>query len=72
MRLVQIPPWFAADGWETPTEIDIAKYAAWVARPLWVATIGFTWRDRPYIGMRGLESLTSVRASVERALKGAQ
>lgn len=69
MRLVQIPQWFAAEGWAAPSELDIAKYAAWAARPLWFATIGFTWQDRPWLGMKGLESL-GIRSAVERAIRG--
>lgn len=69
MRLVQIPPWFEADGWERPTALDLKKYATWAARPLWAAVLGFTWQDRPHLQMRGLESL-GIRASVEQALRG--
>jgi hypothetical protein len=68
MRLVQIPPWFEAEGWETPTDLDLKKYALWAARPLWFAVLGFTWQDRPALGMRGLESLPGTRAAVTKAL----
>ena len=69
MRLVQIPPWFEADGWEAPTALDLKKYAIWAARPLWFAVLGFTWQDRPHLAMRGLESLSVMRATVT-ALRG--
>jgi hypothetical protein len=64
MRLVQIPPWFEADGWEAPTALDLKKYALWAERPLWFAVLGFTWQDRPQLSMRGLESLSVMRATV--------
>ncbi len=69
MRLVQIPPWFEADGYERPTALDIQKYAQWASRPLWFATWGFTWRDRPWLSMTGLESLPALRLAVEKALR---
>ena len=69
MRLVQIPPWFSAPGWETPTTADLRQYAAWAARPLWAATWGFTWLDRVSLGMRGLAGLHDMRADV-LALRG--
>ncbi len=69
LPLVLIAQWFEAPGFEAPREADVAKYLAWVNRPRWIALAAFTWRDRPSLSMRGLESLLPLRAAVESAVR---
>lgn len=69
LPLVLIAQWFDAPGFEAPRPADVAKYLAWVQRPRWIALAGFTWRDRPSLSMRGLESLPAVRLALETALR---
>ena len=67
LPLVLVPQWFTGQGWSMPTDETIAAYAAWAERPRWIATWGFTWRNRPTADLVGLESLP-VHATVRRAL----
>jgi hypothetical protein len=66
--LVIIPQWFAQEGYESPSAEHAKRYAAWLARPKFVALLGFTWQDRPWVSMRGLAGLPALRRSVEQAL----
>lgn len=70
LPLVLIPQWFHIPGdplWSyRPTTADLDAYAAWAARPRWIATLGFTWRSRPWAGIVGLRDLLDLRATVEQ------
>lgn len=64
--LVLIPQAFEAPGWAALNETLAAKYMTWLARPRWIALMAFSWRDRPALGMRGLESFPAVEAVISR------
>ncbi|MHB1260320.1 MAG: hypothetical protein ACYC2H_01250 [Thermoplasmatota archaeon] len=72
LPLVLIPRWFVVDGeleWSPEaSETMVANYKLWFDRPRWVAMMGFTWQDRPTLGMRGLKGLPTLLAAVERSL----
>ena len=68
LPLVLVPQWFDAPGYLETPETTVARYAQWFARPRWVAMLGFTWRDRPWLQMKGLEGLPAMRDAVERSL----
>lgn len=68
LPLVLVPQWFRAPGFATPSPVDAALYRQWLTRPQWVAMLGFTWRDRPWLQMQGLEGLPALRDAVERSL----
>jgi hypothetical protein len=67
LPLVLIPQWFRAPSGVTPRAADVAKYFDWLARPQWIALLGFSWSDRagPH-GLTGLESLPSIQRAIER------
>ena len=51
-----------------PTDNWAAGYAWLLARPAWVALIGFLWESRPGADLVGLQDMPQARAAVERAL----
>jgi len=65
--LILIPQYFAQEGYAPLTESMIAAYAQVLARPRYAAMMAFTWKDRPVLGMTGLENLP-LRAAVERSI----
>ena len=67
LPLILIPQYFAQDGYEPVNEVMVARYASILARPQYAAMMAFTWRDRLWMGMTGLENLP-IRAAVERSL----
>lgn len=67
--LVLVPQWFEAPGFAPVNETTAALYALRLSRPRYIAMLGFTWRDRPQLSMKGLESLPALRLAVEKALR---
>lgn len=68
LPLVLIAQWFHAEGYAKPKAEDVAQYLAWLARPRWVALLGFTGRSRPWAGITGLADLPDLRAAVDDAV----
>lgn len=76
--LVSIARWYRATGdvqgsrWREMSAAPTANWAegyAWLlARPQWVALIGFVWASRPAGHLVGLQDMPEARAAVERAL----
>lgn len=70
LPLVLVAQWFHAHGYAKPKASDVAAYLAWLARPRWVALLGFTGRSRPWAGITGLADLPDLRAAVDDSMGG--
>lgn len=70
LPLVLIAQWFHAEGYARPRAEDVAAYLAWLARPRWVALLGFTGRSRPWAGIVGLADLPDIQTAVEQIVRG--
>lgn len=68
LPLVLIPQWFYIPNdplWSRqPTVSDVDQYGQWAQRPRWIASIGFTGRSRPSVGIVGLMDLPLLRHRV--------
>lgn len=66
--LLLIAQWFDQPGFAPPDPANVPRYLHWLSRPRWMALAAFTWLDRPWLNMRGLSSLTTLRQTVESSL----
>lgn len=80
LPLVLIPRWFRSTGpqqgpaWqlasEEPSRSTIEIAARVLARPRWVAAVGFLWTSRPHAELVGLADMPATRAAVESLFVG--
>ena len=80
LPLFVIPRWFRTSGpaqglgwsWMSapPSRETLEGYAQILARPRWIAMVGFTGRSRPWADLVGLMDMPATLAAVEQIVRG--